>query len=104
MFERSPRPMGDAVDIQVAVGAALVVADLLTDPLGEHLGAATGQRIEAGLLELDEHLLVGHAVEIRKERDLDRGEALQMNPWSNPLETPQQLQVVVEWQIRDAGH
>ena len=72
--------------VEVAIGAALVVADLLPDPLGEHLGAAAGQRIEPGLLQREEHLLVGHAVEIGEERDLDGGEALQVDAGTNPLE------------------
>ncbi len=99
MFERMPEAVRDAVDVEVAIGAALVVADLLPHPLGEDLRAAAGQRIEARVLELDEHLLVGHAVEIREERDLDGGEALEMNARTDPLEAAQQLQVVVERQI-----
>ena len=95
-----PEPMRDAVDLEIAIGTALVVTDLLAHPLGEHLGAAARQRIESGLLERDEHLLVGHAVEIREERDLDRREALQMDPGPDPLEAAQQLQIVVERQIR----
>ena len=100
MFERRPEAVRDPVDVEVAIGAALVVADLLPDPLGEHLGAATGERIEARLLEREEHLLVGHAVEVREERDLDGRETLEVDAWTNLLEAPQELQVVVERQIR----
>ncbi len=49
--------------------------------------------------QLAQHLLVGHAVEIRKERDLDRGEALQMNLGPDALEAAKQLEVVLERQI-----
>ena len=49
------------------------------------------------------HLLVGHPVEIREERDLDGGEALQMNLGTDPLEAAQQLRVVVERQVGIAG-
>ena len=91
------------MDREVAIGAALVVADLLAHALGEDLGAAARQRIEAGLLQLAQHLLVGPAVEIGEERDLDRGEALQMDLGTDPLEAAQQLRVVRERQIRDAG-
>ena len=74
-----PEPMRDAMDREIAIGVALVVADLLAHALGEDLGAAAGQRIEPGVLQLAQHLLVGHPVEIGEERDLDRGEALQMD-------------------------
>ena len=57
----------------------LSCADLPADALGEDLRAAAGQRIEPGVHQLAQHLLVGHAVEIGEERDLDRGEALQVD-------------------------
>ena len=79
------------------------MADLLAHALGEDLGAAAGQRIEARLHQLAQHLLVGHAVEIGEERDLDRGEALQMNAGPDPLEAAQQVRVVAERQVRDSG-
>ena len=69
--------MGRAMDLEIALGAALVVRDLPAHALGEDLGAAAGQRIEPGRHQLAQHLLVGHAVQIREERDLDGGEALQ---------------------------
>ena len=50
-------------------------------------------------MQLAQHLLVGHAVEIGEERDLDRGEALQVDVGPDPLEAAQQLRVVVERQI-----
>ena len=95
--------MRGAVDLEVAIAAALVVRDLPAHALGEDLGAAARQRIEAGVHQLAQHLLVGLAVEIGEERDLDGGEALQVNVRPDPLEAAQQLRVVVERQIRDAG-
>ena len=92
-----------AMDRRVAIAVALVVADLAAHALGENLGAAARQRIETGLAELDQHLLVGHAVEIGEERDLDRREALQMHVRPDRLEPAQQILVVVERQLRDAG-
>ena len=65
--------------VEIAIGAALVVADLLAHALGEDLRAAARQRIEARVHQLAQHLLVGHAVEIGEERDLDGGEALQVD-------------------------
>ena len=91
--------MRGPVDLEVALGAALVVGDLPAHALGEDLGAAARQRIEPGGHQLAQHLLVGHAVEIGEERDLDGGEALQMDVRADALEAAQQLRVVVERQI-----
>ena len=84
---------------EVAIGAALVVADLLPHALGEDLGAAAGQRIEPRLLQLAQHLLVGLAVEIGEERDLDGGEALQVDLGADLLEAAQHVRVVRERQV-----
>ena len=91
--------MRDAMNVEIPIGAALVVADLLAHALGEDLGAAARQRIEAGLDQLAQHLLVGHAVQVGEERDLHGGEALQMNAGPDALEAAQQLRVVAERQI-----
>ena len=72
-------PVRGPVDLEVPLGAALVVGDLPAHALGEDLGAAARQRIEPGRHQLAQHLLVGHPVEVGEERDLDRREALQMN-------------------------
>jgi hypothetical protein len=93
------QPVGRAMNRQVAIRAALVVADLLPHPLGEDLGAAARQGIEPGRHQLDEHLLVRHAVEVREECDLDGGEALQMDARSHALHPGQHLRVVAERQI-----
>ena len=78
MLVRIPRPCAIR-ESQIAIGVALVVRDLPAHALGEDLGAAAGQRVEARLLQLAQHLLVGHAVEIGEERNFDRGKALQVN-------------------------
>ena len=93
-------PVRDAVNLEIAIGAALVVADLPPHALRENLGAAARQRVEPGVHQLAQHLLVGPAVEIGEERDLDGGEALQMDVRTDPLEAAQHVQVVVERQIR----
>jgi hypothetical protein len=89
----------DPMNREITVGAALVVADFPADPLREDLGSAAGQRVEARVLQLAQHLLVAHPVEIREERDLDRGEALEMNLGADALEAPQHVRVVRERQI-----
>ena len=98
-FDAHAEPVRDAMNLEVAVGAALVVRDLPAHALGEDLRAAARQRIEPGRHQLAQHLLVGHAVEIGEERDLDGGEALQVDVGTDPLEPAQQLRVVVERQI-----
>ena len=77
--------------------------DLLAHALGEDLGAAAGQRVEPGGHQLAQHLLVGHAVEIGEERDLDGREALQVDVRADPLEAAQQLRVVARTADPDAG-
>ena len=89
----------DAMNRQPSIGVGLVVADLPPYALGKHLRAAAGQRRESRIHQLAQHLLVGHAVEIGEERDLDGGKALQMNLGPDALEASQQLQVVLERQI-----
>ena len=93
-------PVRGPVDVQVAVGAAFVVANLAADALREHLGPSARQRVEPGLHQFAQHLLVGPAVDVREERDLHRREALEMHVGADALEPPQQLQVVVERQVR----
>ena len=91
--------MRDAVDAQPAIGVGLVVADLPAHALGEHLGAAAGQRVQAGGHQLAQHLLVGHPVEVAEKRDLDRGETLQVNLRPDALEARQQVRVVRKRQV-----
>ena len=79
---------------------ALVVADLLPHAIRKYLCPAARQRIEAGLHQLAEHLLVAHAVQVGEERDLDRSEALQVNTGPYALEATQQVRVIAERQIR----
>ena len=58
-----------------------------------------GSESSPAVLQLAQDLLVGPAVQIREERDLDGGEALQMDLGTDPLEAAQQLRVVLERQI-----
>jgi hypothetical protein len=78
----------------------LSCADLAADALGEDLGPAARQRVEPRRLQLAQHLLVGHAVEIGEERDLDRREALQVDARADPLQPAQHVGVVRERQVR----
>jgi hypothetical protein len=93
-----PEAVSPAVSVEISVGSALVVADLLPNPLGEDFGAAARQRVEPCGHELAQDLLIAHAVEVGEKRDLDGREAFEMNPRTDAFETPQQIEVVVERQ------
>src|SRR3954465_15647551 len=90
-----PERMRDLVNREVSIRAALVVADLSPHAFSEHLRATTGQRIEPRCLQLTEHLLVGHPIQIGKECDLDGGETLEMNSGADPFESAKHVEVVV---------
>src|SRR5687767_8916408 len=86
----------DPMNVEIPVRAALVMADLPANALGENLGAATRQRIEAGLDQLAQDPLVTHAIQVRKKRYLHGRETLQMNARSDALEALKQLGVIAE--------
>ena len=88
--------MGGAVDIEVPIAATLVVRDLAPDARRENLRAAARQRVQTRGHELAQHLLVGHAVEVGEERDLDGGETFQRDAGADALEAAQHVRVVVE--------
>src|SRR5678815_1150156 len=88
------------MNLEVAIAAALIVSDLPPYALREDLGAASRQRVEPRVHQLAQNLLVGLAIEIGEERNLHRGEALEMDVGADPLEAAQQLRVVVEREIR----
>ena len=90
----------DAVDREPSIRVRLVVADFPAHALGEDLRAAPRQRIETGGHQLAQHLLVGHAVQVREERDLDGGKTLQVNRRPDALQAAEHLRVVLERQIR----
>ena len=91
--------MRQTMNVQVAVGAAFVVTNLLADALGEDLRPAAWQRVQPCRHQLAQHLLVRLTVEIGEERNLDSGETLQMDCRTNPFEPAQQLRVIAERQV-----
>ena len=91
--------MSGAMNGEVAIAVAFVVADLAANTFGKNLGATSRQRVEAGLAQLDEHSLVAHPVEIGKERDFDRREALEVHVRADRLQATQELLVIVERQL-----
>ena len=93
-------PMRGAMDGEIAIAVALVVADLPAHARARRSRrrrpAASRGRPRASSIE---HPLVAQPVEIGKERDLDGGEALQVNVGTNRLQAAQQILVVVERQL-----
>src|SRR5687768_17563097 len=85
-----PETMGGAVDVKVAITIALVVTDFLTDARRKDFRAATRERIQSSVLELDEHTFVAKAVEIGEIGDLDCGKAFEMDVRADGFETTQQ--------------
>ena len=68
--------------------------------VGEDLGAAAGQRAEAGVAQLAQHLLVREAGERRHVVDLARREELQVHVGHRLVQLPDDLDVVVEVDVR----
>ena len=91
--------MRDAVYVQPAVGVHLVVAELLARARVEDLGAAAGERAQARVDQLYEHLLVGLAVLFGKVVDLNRSKPLDMQVGALLFDAAQQVQIVLPRQI-----
>ena len=73
-------PVRDAVDREVAIGVRTCRAQIFWRTRSAKISAPPpGSESRPAVLQLAQHLLVGHAVEIGEERDLDRGEALQVD-------------------------
>src|SRR5664280_2578299 len=66
-------------NVQPLLPADLALADEVAHAAAEDLGAATGQRAEARLLELGEHLRHRLAADLGEVRDLARRERLDMD-------------------------
>ena len=82
------------------IRVALVVADLPAHTLREYFGAAAGHRIQPGVHQRAQHLLVGATIQIGEERDFDRRETLEMHVRPDALEASQELDVILERQVR----
>src|SRR5438034_11732936 len=89
-----------AVNVEISLGAAFVVRDLSASGLGQDFRAAARQRVEARGDQLLQNLLVGLAVKVREERNLDGREAFEMHVGTDPFEPAQELRVVVPRQVR----
>ena len=99
--------VGDAVDGQPLVAADLAAPGLAVDAVVEDLGAAAGQRVEPGGLEVLQHR--PHAAgEVGPQRpladagevnDLHGREGLQVQAGRDSLEARQQVGVVAEGQL-----
>ena len=74
--------------------------DQLAHAVGEHLGAAAGQRAEPGRLELAQHLLVGQPGERRHVVDLGGRVALEVHVRQRLVQRADRLDVEVEVDVR----
>ena len=88
------------MNLEVPLGAALVVADLSAHALGEDLRASARQRVQPGGHEIAQHLLVGHPVQIGEKGDLDGGETLEVDVRPYSAEALQKIDIVAERQVR----
>ena len=90
----------DPVRLDPDVGVLFARRDDLAHAVGEHLGAAARKRAEPDRLELLEHLEVREPREPRHVVDLARRKALQVHIGKRGLERADQVEVVVEVEVR----
>ena len=81
-------------------GCSLPGRDEPAHAVGEDLRAAAGQRPEPCVAQLAQHLLVREAAELRHVVDLARGEQLQVHVRHRLVELRDDLDVVVEVDVR----
>ena len=90
------QPVRNAVHLDPVFGVELLLGDGRAHALAEHLGAAAGQRVEPGIAKRDEHIVIGHLLDARDVRDLDRGERLDVHIGVALLQSAEHLGVVLE--------
>jgi hypothetical protein len=73
-------PVRLAHDVEPLVGRALGVGQhLLADVVGEELGAAAGDRLQAGGLQARDHVVEAHPLLLGDELDLRRREGVEVD-------------------------
>ena len=82
------------------VGVLLARRDQLSDAVGEHLGAAAGERAQARLLEIRQDRSRGETRELGHVVDLGRGEELQVDVGQRLVQRSRHAGVVV---VADVG-
>src|SRR5580700_6532053 len=95
-----PDAVRDPVDLEVFLGAGLVVRDARTHFGVENLRSAAGKAVEPRCPQTLEDLDVRHPVVGGEEVDLDRGEALHVNVGFDALEAREKFLVITERQPR----
>ena len=99
-LRRDPHLVRGVVDVEPLVGMLLARRDQVAHAVGEDLGAAAGHRVEAGVLQLAQHLLVRAALELRDVVDLGRRVELEMDVRQRRLQLAEELGVVLEVDVR----
>ena len=81
------------------VGRDLVVADNAPHPFAEDLGAASGERVHAGLDQPRDRFGVGGPRSLRQVGDLHHGQRLQVHPREALLQAAEHLAVPIQRQF-----
>ena len=97
---RDPEPVRGVVDVEPLVGVLLAGRDERAHAVGEDLGAAAGHRVEAGVLQRAQDLLVRAALEPRHVVDLGRRVELEVDVRQRLLQLAQEPGVVLEVDVR----
>src|SRR2546423_6287374 len=89
-----------ARDVQPHLSADFVVADDFAHPRMKNLRASAGQRIHAGLFELEQSVSRGQLGNAREVAHLDHGESFQMHARAALFEPTNQLKKMVKGEVR----
>ena len=98
-FDFSPNLVGDLGSVEPLVAIDLVIANDVADAVGENLRAAAGKGIDAGSFQLFQRFANRELGALRQIRDLDHGEAFEMDLRKALLEAGTQIEEILERQI-----
>ncbi len=100
MFVRSPSPCASLWIDRYRSASHLSCAILRRTRSAKISAPPPGSESSPASCSSAQHLLVGHAVQIGEEGNLDGREALQVNRRADPFEAAQHVRVVLERQVR----
>src|SRR5581483_2073251 len=92
--------MRDARSLDPLIAIDLVIANHAADALVEDFGAAAGKRIHSGGLQSLQRFADAQLRALREEGDFDHRECFQMNLWEALFESRNEIEEVLERQIR----
>ena len=88
--------MRDLHHFQPRVRIAFQRRDPVADAIDQNFAAAAGDRAEAGLLELRDHLAQRHAEQIREVLQLRRAEPVNVDVRIFFADVPEQIEIPIE--------